>query len=95
MNNWMRLIAGAAGGVMLWSGTALCEDKPVDCSKTGKPDTVEGQIVKVDQDQGKLTMRAPDGTMYEFQASKETLQDHKVGDTIKAKLRSDPRCDNK
>lgn len=38
-------------------------------------------------------MRAPNGTMHEFQASKETLQDYKVGDSIKARLRPDPRCD--
>lgn len=44
-------------------------------------------------DQGKLTMRAADGKLHEFQTSRETLKDYKVGDSIKAKLRADPRCD--
>ena len=95
MKDWMRLIAGVAGGLLLWSGAALCEDKLADCSKSGKPENVEGQITKMDMSQGKLTMRATDGTLHEFQASNETLQDYKVGDTIKAKLRPDPQCDNK
>ena len=91
----MRLIAGVAGGLMLWSGAALCEDKPFDCSKANLPDSVEGQIVKMDMGQERLTMRSSDGTIHEFQTSKETLQNYKVGDTIKAKRRPDPRCGNK
>lgn len=93
MKNWMCLMAGVAGGLMMWSGAALSQDKPVDCNKAGRPENIEGQVVKVDTDQGKITMRAANGTVHEFQASKETLQDYKVGDSIKAKLRPDPRCD--
>lgn len=93
MKNWMRLMAGMAGGFMMWSGTALSQDKPADCNKAGRPENIEGQVVKVDMDQGKLAVRAPNGTTHEFQAGKETLQDYKVGDSIKAKLRPDPRCD--
>jgi hypothetical protein len=33
-----------------------------------------------------------DGKTHEFQASKETLQDLKVGDKIEANLRSLPAC---
>ena len=92
MKNWMRWTAGVAGGLMIWSGTALGQDKP-DCSKAGRPENIEGQVIKVDMGQERITMRAANGTMHEFQASKETLQDYKVGDSIKAKLRPDPRCD--
>jgi hypothetical protein len=53
---------------------------------------VEGQVTQVDMYQGKLTVRAGDGTMHEFQAAKETIGGYKVGDPIKAKLRMDPRC---
>jgi hypothetical protein len=42
--------------------------------------------------QGRPTVRAPDGTTQEFQASKETLQDLKVGDRIEATLRQAPKC---
>ncbi|MDD5328908.1 MAG: hypothetical protein PHX38_02810 [Sulfuricella sp.] len=87
MKNWMRLMSWAAGGFMLLSGIALAEDKPAGCSKAGTPENVEGQVMKVDPAQGKLTMRTGDGTVHEFQAAKETLQNYKVGDTIKAKLR--------
>lgn len=93
MKNWMRLMAGVAGGLIIWSGAALSQDNPADCSKAGRPENIEGQVVKVDMGQGKITMRAANGTVREFQASKETLQDYKVGDNIKAKLRPDPRCD--
>ena len=93
MKTWMRLSAGLAAGVMMWSGIALGQGKPEGCDKAGTPEKVEGQVVKVDPDQGKVTMRAADGTTHEFQASTETLQDFKVGDQIKAKLRSAPKCD--
>jgi len=93
MKRWMGLSAGLVVSAMLWSGTALGQGKPEGCGKAGAPEKVEGQVVKVDPDQGKVTMRAADGTTHEFQASKETLQDLKVGDPIKAKLRSAPKCD--
>ena len=92
MKNWTRLFVVVVAGVMFWSWTALGEGKSPGCGKAGAPEKVEGQVVKVDMEQGKLTVRASDGTTHEFQASKETLQDYKVGDQIKAKLRSAPDC---
>lgn len=78
----------------LWTGTTMAQAKP-DCDTQGKartPDKVEGQVVKVDMGQGKFTLRGPDGSAHEFQASKETLQGLKVGDRIEAKLREAPKC---
>lgn len=49
-------------------------------------------MVKIDPEQGKVTVRATDGTTHEFQASNETLQSYKLGDRIEAKLRSAPDC---
>jgi hypothetical protein len=49
-------------------------------------------VVKVDQGSGRVTLRAADGTTHEFKASKETLQDMKVGDKIEAKLRVPEKC---
>ena len=56
------------------------------------PSKVEGQVVKVDMNEGKVTVRTADGTIHEFQTSKETLQDLKVGDRIAAQLRNAPNC---
>ena len=92
MKTWLRLSAGLAAAIMLWSGIALGQGTPTECGKKGAPEKVEGQVVSVDPDQGKVTLRADDGTTHEFQASKETLQDYKVGDRIKAKLRLTKDC---
>jgi hypothetical protein len=53
---------------------------------------VEGRVVRVDSAGGKVAVAAADGKTHEFQASKETLQDLKVGDKIEASLRSLPSC---
>ncbi len=92
MQTWINLLAALAVVVTLGSGTAFGQAKPADCPKPGAPEKVEGEVVKVDPDQGKLTVRASDGTTHEFQASKETLQEIKVGDRIGAKLRRASDC---
>ena len=94
MRIWPRVVAGLAVALMLWTGTALAQSKPA-CDPQGKvktPEKVEGQVVKVEPAQDKVTVRGSDGTVHEFQASKETLQDLKVGDRIEAKLREAPKC---
>lgn len=92
MKRWTCLSAVFAVAVMLWSGTATGKDKPADCGKAGAPEKVEGQVVKVDVDRGILGVRESDGKTHEFHAGKETIQEYKVGDQIKAKLRSAPDC---
>jgi hypothetical protein len=94
MRMWPRFGAGLAVALVLWTGPALGQSKPA-CDSQGKvrtPEKVEGQVVSVDQAQGKVTVRQSDGTTHEFQASKETLQDLKAGDRIEAKLREAPKC---
>ena len=89
-----RRISGAvvlAVAMMLWSGAAFAQAKP-ECDKTKTPQKLEGQVVAIDLNQGKVTMRGSDGATHEFQASKETLQGYQVGDRIEAKLRSAPEC---
>jgi hypothetical protein len=49
-------------------------------------------VVRVDAKGGKVAVSAADGKTHEFQASKETLQDLKVGDKIEANLRELPSC---
>lgn len=89
MKNRMLLIVSLAGGLVLSGGMAFGEDKPAEKMKT--PEVLEGQVTNVDMNQGTLTVRASDGTMHEFKASKETLETYKVGDPIKAKLRTEQR----
>jgi len=94
MRTWLQVTSGLAIGLLLWSGAALAQVKP-GCDAQGKvktKETVEGQVVKVDPAQGKVTVREADGTVHEFQASAETLKDLKPGDQIGAKLREAPKC---
>jgi hypothetical protein len=86
MKNRMLWIVSLAGGLMLSGGTAFGQDRPAE--KT-TPDMLEGQVTNVDMNRGRLTIRASDGTMHEFEASKETLGNYKVGDPIKAKRRTE------
>jgi hypothetical protein len=74
-------------GVAVWSGLAFGQGKP-DCT----PQKVEGRIVKMDTAQGKLTLQQPNGQTVEFQASKETLQDKKVGDRLEITKRLPEGC---
>ena len=87
MNISKSLIAIATIGLTMVSGAAMAEGAAVSCAKEGTPEQLEGQVVKVDMDQEKITLRDTSGTIHEFNASKETLQEYKAGDTIKAKLR--------
>jgi len=75
-------------GALMWSSIALGQGKPADC----KAEKVEGQIVKVDMEHGKLTLRGNDGKTYEFDASKETHQDKKVGDRLEITRRLPESC---
>lgn len=92
MKKWIRAWVGLTVGIMLWAGTAAPAGAPPGCDLAKTPERLEGQVVKVDVAQGKVTVRGTDGTTHELQASKETLQGYKVGDRIQATLRSAPAC---
>ena len=87
-----RLWVGCAASLALFGGIVLAQDKLPGCEKTGTPEKLEGQVVRINPDQGTVTLRGPKGETYEFHASKETLQEYKVGDRIQAKLRPDSNC---
>jgi hypothetical protein len=94
MHRWAVVAAALSVAVVFWSGPAVGQTKP-GCDPQGRamtPQKVEGQVVKVDQAQSKVTVREANGTVHEFQASKETLQGFKVGDRIEANLREAPKC---
>lgn len=46
----------------------------------------------MDVAQNKVTVREAGGTVHEFRASRDTLQDLKTGDRIEANLREAPKC---
>ena len=91
MNRWLTLTAGVVTTALLSTGLAFGQQKPAECNPKA-PEKVEGQIVSVDQNAGKMTIRDKTGATHEFQASKETLAEMKLGDTIEAKLRKAPNC---
>ena len=91
---WPTVVAGLAVTLVLGTGPAFAQAKPA-CDPQGRvttPQKVEGQVVKVDAAQNRLTVRQADGTVHEFQASPETIQGFKVGDRIEATLREAPKC---
>jgi Cu/Ag efflux protein CusF len=92
MKTWMGVSAALLAAVVMWGGMALAQTKQPDCGQAKTPQTLTGQVTAVDLNQGKVTVRASDGTTHEFQASRETLEGYKVGDRIEAKLRSTPEC---
>ncbi len=94
MRTWMAVVSAAFFMVIASSGAAFAQAKPA-CDAQGRvmtPEMFEGQVVGIDQAQNKLRVREADGKVHEFQASKETLQDFKVGDRIEANLKEAPKC---
>jgi hypothetical protein len=94
MSRLTSVLAVVSVVVALWSGSALGQARP-PCDAQGRvvtPQKVEGQVVKIDAAQNRLTVREANGSVHEFQASKETLADLKVGDRIDANLREAPKC---
>ena len=93
MKRYKALAVGIMVAVPLWAGFAAGQSKPsCDQMKASAPQKVEGRVVRVDAAGGKVAVAEADGKTHEFQASKETLKDFKVGDQIEANLRSLPSC---
>jgi hypothetical protein len=87
MKIWRRFIVAGLAPVLLWSGAALAQGSSPPGQSSKSPQTVSGQVVRIDRAQQRVTIKTADGTVHEFQASKETLQDLKEGDRIEARLR--------
>jgi hypothetical protein len=95
MKTWVTVLAILVAGTMVWSGTALGQATPkqgCDAMKAGAPQKLEGQVVSVDQNQGKVTIKGKDGKTHEFSAPNETIRDFKVGDRVEAQLRGATNC---
>lgn len=93
MRRFTAVSASIMLAVPLCAGFAAAQSKPAcDQMKASAPQKVEGKVVRVDQAGGKVAVTETDGKTHEFQASKETLQDLKVGDHVEARLRELPKC---
>lgn len=88
----LRRLALIACLGMAGSLTALAEEKP-ECNPASTPPVIEGTVTAVSGD--RITVRLADGSTHELQAGKDTTQNYKVGDHIKARLRTNPKCDSK
>jgi Cu/Ag efflux protein CusF len=91
MNRWVTFASGLVAVAVLSAGLAFGQQpKRTDCDKV--PQKVEGQVVRIDPNTNKVTIRDQKGMTHEFQSNKETTQDMKPGDRIEAKLRQAPNC---
>ena len=91
MRRWLVIGSSVVPALVLVAGLSFGQSKQADC-KAKAPEKVEGQVVSVDPQAGKVTVKEKDGTTHVFQASAETLQGMKPGDSIEAKLREAPKC---
>ena len=95
MKTWVSALAIVIAGAVLWTGAALGQTAPksgCDAMKAGAPQKVEGQVVNVDANNHKISVKTGDGKTHEFQASPEMIRDFKVGDRIEANLRNATNC---
>lgn len=91
MKRWL-VLSGVLTTTVLATGLAFGQPK-ADCKDRAQtPDKVDGQVVAVDQNAGRVTIRDKSGATHEFQANRDTLKDVKTGDKIEAKLREAPKC---
>ena len=81
-----------AASIVLAAGIGLAQEKPTNCIQAGAPTKLEGQVLKVDPDNGTVTIKEASGATYDFQAKAETLRNYKVGDRIAATLRPGQEC---
>ena len=56
MDTWTRVLAVVIVGLLWCNGTALAQSPP-GCDKTSTPERFEGQVVKVDSAQSRVTIR--------------------------------------
>src|SRR5437660_41470 len=97
MTRWIAYGAGLVTAALLAAMPAFGQQPSqtqrtaADC-KAHAPEKVDGQVMRVDANAGKVTVKDKSGTTHEFQASHEMLQSMKPGDKIEATLREAPKC---
>jgi hypothetical protein len=83
----VRTLSAVIAGPLLMAGIALNQSNAGEC-KPGTPQKIDGKVVKIDPNAGKITVQDSSGATHEFEATKNTIAQYKVGDSIKAKLRA-------
>lgn len=94
MRRWIAVPGAVFVVVVACSAAGYAQAKPA-CDAKGRvmtPEKVEGVVVYIDHAQNRLSVREADNKVHDFQASKETLEDLKVGDRIEANLKEAPKC---
>jgi Cu/Ag efflux protein CusF len=89
------LCAGLVTMTMVTAASVFAQQPPqtpkADCQAKA-PQKVDGQVMSVDPNGNKVTIKDKAGTTHEFQMSKDMVQTMKPGDTIEATLREAPKC---
>ena len=83
----IRTLSAVIAGPLMLAAVALNQSNAADC-KAGTPQKIDGKVVKIDPNAGRITVQDSSGATHEFEATKNTLSEYKVGDSIKAKLRA-------
>src|SRR5262245_25724240 len=66
MKTWTQASVGLVVPMLLWAGVAFGQAANPPAKTPAAPQTVEGQVVKIDRAKGLVTIRSSDGTMHEF-----------------------------
>jgi len=94
-----RIVLAALVAALVSGPTAgFAQQKKDDCPQPSAspgaqaaPQRIEGEVTQVDRQSNMITLRMSDGSVQQFQANKETVEDLKVGDRIEAQKRT-PDC---
>ena len=91
MKRWL-VLSGVLTTTFLATGLAFGQPK-ADCKDRAQtPDKVEGQVVAVDQNAGRVTIRDKSGATHEFQANRDTLKDMKTATRSKRSFGRRRKC---
>ncbi len=95
----LTIVAALVAAIVMFAGAAFSQTQVPDAAKTqptnkvctgaraDAPKKLEGKIVKIDHERGTLTVRTHDGKMQDFEGSRETVAEYKLGDELEATLR--------
>lgn len=81
----MLIIATLALGIALSRGATAAEASPAS------NDVVAGEVTVIDEVNNRITVRSTDGVLHEFEATKATIDDLKVGDHLEARKRAESK----
>ena len=73
MSRAKSLTAGVLAVALLASAPAFAQQPKPKCDPSKAPQMIQGQVLRIDPSQNKITIRGNDGSTHEFEGSKETL----------------------